>query len=157
MRCGLSSNFPPSTLLSLLPITPIGLPCMAAEATVADALHLVDAPIFVVEAHLLATMDVAPTSTMMLLLLPGLYVNFMVGLATPLLDATKGWTQPTSPNHSSNIHRPISRIPSPTTPLLPWHMRKIDTPIPGWLTMSLVSTNTSTYQPRNIKGKIRFM
>jgi hypothetical protein len=56
---------------------------------VAEALHLVDAPIFVAEAHLLATMAEDPTSTMMLLLLPGLYVNFAIELATPLLGATK--------------------------------------------------------------------
>jgi len=64
---------------------------------------------FYVEAHLLAIMDMVPTST------------------TPLLGATKGSNQPIPRIHSS-IHRPISRIPRPTI-LLPYQMRKIGTPI----------------------------
>jgi hypothetical protein len=97
---------------------------------VVEALHLVDAHIFVVEAHLLAIVVMEPTSTMMLLLLLGIYVNFVVGLATPLLGATKGWNQHIHPNPSSSIRRPISKIPKPTTPLLPCQLRKIGTPIP---------------------------
>jgi hypothetical protein len=64
-------------LLHLLQITPPGLPCRDVEATVAEAPLLVAAPITVVDAPLLATVAMAPTSTMVLLPPPGLHVSFV--------------------------------------------------------------------------------
>jgi len=92
---------------------------------VAEALHLVAEAILVAEAHLIATVVEVPISTMKLLLLPGLYVNFVEELATPLLGATKGWNLSTPSTPNSKIRKPISRIPSLTTPLLPCQLRKM--------------------------------
>jgi hypothetical protein len=92
---------------------------------VAEALHLVAEAILVAEAHLIATVVEVPISTMKLLLLPGLYVNFVEELATPLLGATKGWNLSTPSTPNSEIRKPISRIPSLTTPLLPCQLRKM--------------------------------
>lgn len=102
----------------------------------------------VVEAILLPTVAEDLTSTMILLLPTGLFVNFVVILATLLLDATKGWNLPNLPTHISNHSKPTSKIHMPTTHLQPCQLKKIGILIPRPLIMSLVSINTSICHPR---------
>jgi len=62
IRCALSNNFQHLISPSPLPTTLLGLACREEEDTVAEALHLVATPIFMGEVHLLATVDMDPTS-----------------------------------------------------------------------------------------------
>jgi len=83
---------------------------------VAEALPLAVEHPFVVEAILLPTVAEDLTSTMMLLLPKSLFVNFVVVLATLLLDATKGWNLSNLPTHISNHSKPTSNS-SPALPI----------------------------------------
>jgi hypothetical protein len=121
---------------------------------VAEALPLAVEHPFVVEAILLPTVAEDLTSTMMLLLPKSLFVNFVVVLATLLLDATKGWNLSNLPTHISNHSKPTSKIHMPTTHLQPCQLKKIGILIPGPLIMSLVSINTSISHPRTTPARI---
>jgi hypothetical protein len=71
------------------------LPCLGDEATVVaeDLLSVVE-HLSVAEATPLQIVAVDLTSTLMPLLPTSLFVNIVVELVTPLLDATEGWKFP---------------------------------------------------------------
>jgi hypothetical protein len=111
-------------------------PYLGDEAiVVAEDLLPVAEHLSVAGATPLQTVAVDLTSTLMPLLPTGLFVNIVVGLATPLPDATKGWKQSNLPTHISNHNSPTSKLHMPITPLLPYQLRVIGIQIPGLLIM----------------------
>jgi hypothetical protein len=132
----LSNNFQPWSSPSRLHITQLVPPYLGDEAiVVAEDLLPVAEHLSVAGATPLQTVAVDLTSTLMPLLPTGLFVNIVVGLATPLPDATKGWKQSNLPTHISNHSSPTSKLHMPITPLLPYQLRVIGIQIPGLLIM----------------------